>query len=197
MKGRTLFSTLFFISGFIFFGLATVNFWQASHPDEGEPVEEAISTSNAIVDMQQLTSKPITGDTTFDFQRIDVVSAILVPANYGCNECPQRVNTYLDAFTSHPIFNDLSTDVFTVIIASSERKATHFTRIHQFGFPTFRLGDKPPAIREETTEDCVALTIDTSTMEVLLKVHLEEIDVTDHYDTIFETSRESYLQATP
>ena len=188
---------LFFISGFIFFGLATVNFWQASHPDEGETVEEAISTSNAIVDMQQLTSKPITEDTTFDFQKTDVVSVILVPANYGCNECPQRANTYLDAFNSHSIFNDLSTEVFTVIIASSERTATHFTRIHQFGFPTFQLGDMPSVIRDETTEDCVALIIDTSSMKALTKVHLEQIHVTDHYDTIFKASRDAYRQTNP
>lgn len=195
MDFRSALSILFFAGGVMFFALAGVNFWGGTGQVEHIPLDEVTSTPNATVNLQHLTEQPLTADSTLDLPSLDVLSLVVLPANYGCGLCSRHAATYADTFDGHPAFEDLSTQVSEMIVEPDVRTATHFARVHRLGVPAFQRPEVPSSIQDTTRGTCFAVLVDPQTETAFFKVHLD--GGTAESDAVFEAAREAYRQRTP
>lgn len=192
MDVRAVLSALFFAGGLLFFVLAAINVWGSGQPREEISLDEVTSTPSPAVDLQRMTAQPLVPDSAIDLQDTDVLSLIFLPANYDCGTCSRRAAAYTEAFTTHPAFEDLSTEAAVGIIESTPQTATHFARLQQFGVPAFQVASAPTSDRSNAAEPCFVLLVNVETEEAFFKIRLGRALVTEGDDRVFEAAREAY-----
>lgn len=191
MNIRSALASLFIAGGVFFFTLAAVNLWGSR---SGVPLNEATSTPNSQVDLQSLTARPLVGDSTLNLRGVDVLSLVILPANYGCGACSQRARAFVQALTTHSSFESLSMTASAVIAEPDHRVATHFARVQQLETPVFQASTVPLKRWNKKVGLCSVLLIDPKTETAFFQVHLTRARVTGESDAIFEAAREAYSQ---
>lgn len=127
MNIRFVFSVLLIIFGCIFFFLAGSNLLQSGIAVSDDPPDEALrSFSKSVAELPEWFETPISNSGSPTLQNSDMISVVFLPADYGCSECIQHVNTYSDIFNSHEASQALSTEVYLIVIAPTMRIASHF-----------------------------------------------------------------------
>lgn len=99
MHFRSALSSLFLVGGVLSFLLAAINVWGSRNK---VPLDKITSTPNSTVNWQHLTAQPLVTDSTPDFQSADVLSLAILPPNYSCGNCAERVASFVNAFNNHP-----------------------------------------------------------------------------------------------
>lgn len=191
MNLRSALSGLLFAGGVLLFILAAINVWGSR---SGVPLDEATSTPNSQVDLQSLTARPLVNDSTLNLRGVDVLSLVVLPANYSCGACSQRARTFVEALGNSPSFESLSTKTSAVIVEPDHQVATHFGRVQQLGTPIFQTTTFPARSETEKSRLCSALLVDPQTETVFFKVRFTEARITEESNAVFEEAREAYRQ---
>jgi len=166
MNIRFVLTSLFFAGGVFFFVLAANNLWGSR---TGIPLDEATSIPNSQVDLQSLTARPLVDDSMLYLRGVDVLSLVVLPANYDCDVCSQRARLFVEALRSHPSFESLSTKTSAVIVELNHRIATHFAHVQQFEVPVFQTTTALAKGGPEKSGLCSALLVDPQTETVFLR----------------------------
>lgn len=191
MNLRSALTSLFIAGGVLFFILAAINLWGSR---SGVPLDEVTSPTEVSVDLQRLTSRPLVKNSTLNLRGVDILSLVILPANYGCGACSQRARAFVQALTTHSSFESLSTTASAVIAKPNHRVATHFARVQQLGTPVFQTTTVPARNGTEKSGLCSALLVDPQTETVFFRVRLTRAHVTEESDAVFEAAFEAYRQ---
>lgn len=196
MNIRFLFSVLLITFGCLFFVLAGSNLLESGIALSDRPPDEALrSFSKSVAELPEWFETPISDSGSPILQNSDMISVVFLPADYGCSECIQHVNTYSDILNSHEASQTLSTEVYLIVISPTMRVASHFSKVHQFEYSTFYSQSLPSVIEGNLSDTCNIFLIDTSSKTALMEIDLNRVDPAIYENYISESLNDLYDRA--
>lgn len=161
MATRSLLSIIFASAGAIFFVLALHAWTGSSDRSPSVAIEEVSHQVQMDIDLATLFEHEVSVGNDYDLRSYDMISLMLVDANYDCSSCISDYNSYVSVLGSTTAWGAVSVGHAAIIVERSHRTAVHFAKVNRLNSPVFRISGVEERVGAGLMEsNCLVVLVD-------------------------------------